>query len=285
MIPTSFEDEQELQRVLAERPQLLVANGAPAPLLLAQQLTLPDARTLDLLLLDVDSIPVVVGTTLGRCGDCRRDVVAEAIDAISALAQVTVAQLDEAVGGAVGRALQTFAGNDRHDFDRRRDSLAMNLRSARVKFIVAVEELQPSLHRMIRLLAEHSSLDVRCVAVAKHRQSNGSTTCAASTMVDSRKSFRLSQAAPKLAPLELPSPLEPVDPAPSLKGIRLVGSAASSRKSSVPARHGVAQYQFVKRAGVWIEAYREETFAAGSVLADRGAAMPPGELGRVRWDG
>jgi hypothetical protein len=284
MIPTSFENEQELQRVLAENPQLLVADGAPAPVLLTRQLTLPDAGTLDLLLLDVDSIPVAVGTTLGRCGDCRRDVVAGAIDFISALAQLTVAQLDEAARGAVGRALQTFAGDDRHDFARRRDSLAMNLRSARVKFIVAVEELQPSLHRMIRLLAEHSSLDVQCVAVAKRRQSNGDTYYAP-TMVDSRRSLRQSHAAPKPTPLELPVPLEPVDRAPSPKGIRLVGSAASCRKSSVPAWHGAAQYQFVKRAGVWIEAYREETFAAGSVMAARGAAMSSGDLGRVQWDG
>ena len=285
MIPSSFENEQELQRVLAENPQLLVANGAPPPVLLTRQLTLPDAGTLDLLLLDVDSIPVVVGTTLGRCGDCRRDVVAEAIDYISALAQLTVAQLDEAARGAVGRALQTLAGNDGHDFDRRRASLAMNLRSARIKFIVAVEELQPSLHRMIRLLAEHSSLDVQCVAVAKRRQSNGDTYYAPSTVVDSGRSSRQSHALRHATPPGLPLPLEAVDRAPSPKGIRLVGSAASHRKSAMPAWRGVAQYQFVKRAGVWIEEYREETIAAGSVMAARGAEIPSGDIGRVQWDG
>jgi hypothetical protein len=104
-------------------------------------------------------------------------------------------------------------------------------------------------------------------------------------MVDSRRSWRQSHAAPKLTPLELPLPLEPLDRAPSPKGIRLVGSATSCRKSTVPAWHGVAQYQFVKRAGVWIEAYREETFAAGSAMAARGAAMPSDDLGRVQWDG
>jgi hypothetical protein len=285
MIPTSFENEQELQRVLAENPQLLVANGAPPPVLLTRQLTLPDAGTLDLLLLDVDSIPVIVGTTLGTCGDCRRDVVAEAIDYISALAQLTVAQLDEAARGAVGRALLTFAGNDGHDFDRRWASLAMNLRSARVKFIVAVEELQPSLHRMIRLLAEHSSLDVQCVAVAKRREANGDTYYAPSTIVDAGRRLRQSYAAPHFTPLELPSPPEPIDRTPSPKGIRLVGPAASSRKSSVPAWRGSAPYQFVKRAGVWIEAYREDAFAAGSVMAARGAEISPADLGRVQWDG
>ena len=265
MIPTSFQNEQELQRVLAENPQLLVANGAPPPVLLTRQLTLPDAGTLDLLLLDVDSIPVVVGTTLGGGGDCRRDVVAEAIDYISALAQLTVAQLDNAARGAVERALRTFAGDDGADFDRRRASLAVNLRAARIRFIIAVEALQPSLRRRIRLLAEHSTLDVQCVTVAKGQESNGDTYYAPSSMVDSGRS-------------------SPVDRAPSPKGIRLVGSAASHRKSTVPAWRGSAQYQFVKRAGVWIETYREDPFAAGSLMAARVAETPP-DLGRVQWDG
>jgi hypothetical protein len=253
MIPTSFENEQELQNVLAENPQLLVADGSPPPVLLSQQLTLPEAGTLDLLLLDVDSIPVVVGTALGPCGDCRRDVVAEAIDYISALAQLTVAQLDHAARGAVERALRTLAGGDGHDFERRRASLAANLRSARVKFIVVAEELGPSLARMIKLLSEHSRLDIQCVAVGSGRVSR------------------------------------PIDRTPSPNGIRLVGAATSYRKATAPAWRASApyqvsaQYQFVKRAGVWTEAYREDAFADGS--APRVAETPPGDLGRVHWDG
>ena len=267
MIPTAFENEQELQRVLAENPQLLVADGAPPPVLLTRHLTLPDAGTLDLLLLDVDSIPVVVGTTLGRCGDCRRDVVGEAIDYISALAQLTVAELDDAARGAVGRALRAFAGNDGHDFERRWALLAVNLRSARVRFIFAVEELRPSLDRMIRLLAEHSSLDVQCVAVAKCRVANGDTFYAPSTIAGFGSNSR------------------PLDRAPSPTGIRLVGSAANARKAAAPAWPASAQYHFVKRAGVWSEALREEAFGAGSVMAARIAETPPADLARVQWDG
>ena len=113
--------------------------------------------------------------------------------------------------------------------------------------IVAVDALQPSLHRMITLLAEHSSLDLQCVVV----DSGGSV---------------------------------PVDRAPSPKGIRLVGSAASYRKPAVPAWRSSTQYQFVKRAGVWIETYREDPFAARSLLAARVTETPP-DPGRVQWDG
>ena len=92
--------------------------------------------------------------------------------------------------------------------------------------IVAIEALQPSLNRMIRLLAEP----------------------------------------------------------PSPKGIRLVGSAASYRKPVVPALRGSTQYQFVKRAGVWIETYREDPFAARPFVAARVTETAP-DPGRVQWDG
>jgi hypothetical protein len=141
MIPTSFENEQELQRVLAENPRLLVA----------------------------------------------------AIDFISARAQSTVTQLDDAARGALERALRTFAGKD----------------------------------------------------------GDGSV---------------------------------PAGRTPSPPGIRLVGSAASYRKPAVPAWRSSTQYQFVKRAGVWIETYREDPFAARSLIAARATETAP-DPGRVQWDG
>ena len=115
------------------------------------------------------------------------------------------------------------------------------------ELIVAVEALQLPLHRMIGLLAEHSSLDLQCVVV----DSGGSV---------------------------------PVDRPPSPTGIRLVGSAANYRKPAVPPWRGSAQYQFVKRAGVWIETYREDPFATHSLIAARATEAPP-DPGRVQWDG
>ena len=182
-IPASFESEHELERVLADNLQLLVAEGATAPVVVARQLTFPGAGRLNfLLLVDVESIPVVVETRLASSGDSRRDVIAQAIDHISAVAQLTVDQLNAAAGGAVERALWRFGGDDRHDFCRRWTSLAANLRAARVRLLVAVDELRPPLDRRIRFLAEHSNLDIRCVAVAKSRESNGDT-CYAPTIV------------------------------------------------------------------------------------------------------
>src|SRR3954469_10617512 len=57
------------------------------------------------------------------------------------------------------------------------------------------------------------------------------------------------------------------DRTPSPAAIRLVGSAAACRKPAVPAWRSSTQYQFVKRAGVWIETYREDPFAVQSLIA------------------
>jgi hypothetical protein len=256
MVPASFENEQELERLLAENPQLLVADGATPPVLLSQQLILPDAGKLDLLLLDVESIPIVVETKLTKSGDCRREVVAQAIDCISAVTQLTVAQLDDAASGAVERALRTFAGDDGNDFDRRWTSLAVNLRAGRVRFIVAVDELRPSLARLIRFLAEHSNLDVQCVAVAKSREPNRDSYYAPTIVLDAVRTSPRPFASPKVTPPERSAVLDSVDWVPPPQGIRLVGSAAHYRKIVAPA---------------W--------------GASRIVETPPFDLGRVQWDG
>lgn len=280
MSPASFESEQELQTVLAENPQLLVADGT-TPVLLIQQLTLPDVGALDLLLLDVESIPIVVATTIGTTGACRRETVARAIDSMAALAELTVEQLDTAAGGAVARALTTLGDGDHHEFERRWRSLGVHLRAARIRVVVAVGERQPSLDRTIRFLGEHSSLDVQCVAVAKCRASNGDTYYAATIAPDTFGAPRQPLASPPETRRELPVVLDSVDQSPWSKAIRLVGSPGNYRKHAAPAWRTSPSSRFVKRAGVWSETCGEEGGTAdGAAIAAR-----IGDLGRVQWDG
>src|SRR5207244_4448969 len=199
-VPASFDNERELERLLAENLQLLVADGATPLLVVAHQLILPDAGRLDILLLvDVDSVPIVVETRLASSIDSRREVVAQAIDDMSAVTQLTVEELNAAASGAVERALWTFAGDDSQDFYRRWTSLAMNLRIARVRLIVAVDELRPDLDRRIKFLAAHSNVDVRCVELAKSRESNGDTYYVPTIVIDTVNPVPRSLASPNIA--------------------------------------------------------------------------------------
>jgi hypothetical protein len=285
MSPASFESEQELQTALAENPQLLVAGGATPPILLIPRLTLRDVGAIDLFLLAAESIPVAVATTVGTAGDGRREMVARAIDSIAALARLTAEQLDTAGGGAVERTLRTLAGGNRDEFDRRWTLLGVNLRAARVRFVVAVDERRPSLDRTIRFLSEHSSLDVQCVAVARCRAANGDTYYA-STMIPDAAGDPSGPLASKVTQREQAVGLDSVDQSPWSNAIRLVGSPGTYRKQATPAWRASMSSRFVKRAGVWTETHGEEADAAGSPAVNaRGGDTSPDDLARVQWDG
>lgn len=286
MSPASFENEQELQTALAENPQLLVAGGATAPILLISRLTLHGVGTIDLFLLADESIPIIVATTVGTAGDGRREVVARAIDSIAALARLTVEQLDMAAGGAVERTLTTLAGGSRDEFDRRWTLLGLNLRAARIRFVVAVDERRPSLDRTIRFLAEHSSLDVQCVAVARCRDSNGDAYYASTMVPDDVGDPSASLTSSPGTRRERAAGLDSLDQSPWSNVIRLVGSPVNYRKQAAPAWRASASARFVKRAGVWTETHGEEPDAAGSPATNaRGGETPSDDLARVQWDG
>jgi hypothetical protein len=246
MVPAPFENDDELACVLAENPELLAADGERPPMLVTRSVALPD-RTLDcLLLLDARSIPVVVEPALASMERSGRDLVGDAIDTVSALAQLTVAQLDAAAGGAVERALTSWAEGSRDDFARRWSSLGAHLRAARVRLIAAVDRPTASLDRRIQFLADHSDLEVRCVSVAKFRDEGGDSHYAPTVVFDGGAWTR---SVDRQSAAELP--------------IRLVGSPVNYRR-----RRGAGL-----QGGPPVPA------------AERVARPAAVELERIQWDG
>jgi hypothetical protein len=66
----------------------------------ASQLDLPEgAGKLDLLFVNSEGLPIAVEVKLGANAEARRQVVAQAIDYLSALTSLTVDGLDQRVGG------------------------------------------------------------------------------------------------------------------------------------------------------------------------------------------
>ncbi len=286
MSSASFENEQELQTALAEHPQLLVVAGAAPPILLIPKLTLPGVGAMGVFLLAVESIPIVVATVVGTSADVRGEMLARAIDAIAAMARLTVEQLDMAAGGAVHSTLTTLADGDPDEFDRRWMRLGVNLRAARVRFVVAVDERQPSLDRTIGFLAAHSSLDVQCVAVVKYREVNGDSYYASTIAPGAAGTASEPLTSSPSTRQERAVTLDPLDQPPWSNAMRLVGSPGSHRKQAPPPWRVSASSRFVKRAGVWTETHGEEPDAAGShSTAARGGETPPDVLARVQWDG
>lgn len=163
-----FSNEAELQTLLANNPSLLQNDTEPALALVKREVNLGSSGFLDLLLINSDGLPIAVEVKLQRNSESRREVVAQAIDYITALTDKTVDELDEETGAQLSLAIRSFGEGD-EDFERRWKSIGANLRAGLARLIVAVDGSNPGLERMLRFLAEKSELDVQLVIVEQYQ--------------------------------------------------------------------------------------------------------------------
>ena len=98
---SQWASENELEQVLAGEVSLLQGSADHRLKLVARQVNLPDAGTLDVLCVDENGLPVAVEVKLARNGESRREVVAQIVDYLSALTELTVDELDLLVEGAL----------------------------------------------------------------------------------------------------------------------------------------------------------------------------------------
>jgi hypothetical protein len=163
-----FSNEAELQKLLADNPSLLQNEAEPALAFVQSEVKLGSSGFLDLLLINSDGLPIAVEVKLQKNSESRREVVAQAIDYITALTDKTVDELDEQTGAQLTQAIRSFDEND-VEFERRWRAIGANLRAGLARLIVAVDGSNPGLERMLRFLAEKSELDVQLVVVEQYK--------------------------------------------------------------------------------------------------------------------
>jgi hypothetical protein len=198
--PVEFSSEQELELLLKEHPELLQDDNdadeanATRVAFVASQLDLPEgAGTLDLLFVSSDGLPVAVEVKLERNAQARREVVAQAIDYLSALTSLTVDELDELVAGRLQQELEKLAPpGDDQAVERLWRSVGTNLRAGKARLVVALDDAPPGLERIFRFLTDHASLDVQLVTVAQYPSKAG-RVFVSRTRVDSASSAQASR--------------------------------------------------------------------------------------------
>ena len=166
--PLGFSNEEELELLLSNSPDLLRDDGGPAIAFVDRQVDLREAGILDLLFVSSDGLPIAVEVKLARNAQARREVLAQAIDYISSLTALTVDELDERVNGKLEVALRTFVTEEDDDFDRVWRSVGANLRAGLARLVVALDEVPAALERILRFLARTSQLDIQLVAVQRY---------------------------------------------------------------------------------------------------------------------
>jgi hypothetical protein len=164
----SFNNEAELQKLLADNPSLLQNEAEPSLALVKREVNLGSSGYLDLLLINSDGLPIAVEVKLQKNAESRREVVAQAIDYITALTDKTIDELAEETGAQLSQAIRSFDESD-VEFERRWKAIGANLRAGLARLIVAVDGANPGLERMLRFLAEKSELDVQLVVVEQYK--------------------------------------------------------------------------------------------------------------------
>lgn len=167
MTAEQFKSEAELQALIEQNPHLLIGQSEPAIVYTHRELNLPDAGFLDLFCIDEEGTPIAVEVKLGRNAESRRKVVAQAFDYAADLSELTIDELDDICDGSIEECL---SGLDIEENLWKR--CGTNLRAGQMKIVIAVDESNESLNRMVRYINEHSDLDVRLVAISKFSDGN-----------------------------------------------------------------------------------------------------------------
>jgi hypothetical protein len=195
-----FDDTHELEAVLADNPRLLVAENASPPFVACRQLALGEAGSPPLLLLDLQSVPILVEAGAGGSDASGPALISRGLDHLLALTQMTARQVDEAAGGGLVAALRDISGDDTETFSRCWARFAANLAAVRVRLILAVDQPWPRLQPVIEFLAKQTRFGVQCVVVAKSRGVNGDA-CYTSTVFDPRRDLSHSHGPGRTNPL------------------------------------------------------------------------------------
>jgi hypothetical protein len=153
----SYENERELQQLVADSPQLVASTEAVVAL---REFSLPAAGTLDVLIIDLDGHLTLVEAKLNRNPDIRRAVVGQLLGYAGALWGMGYDELDAAVARRKAATLVELAvaKAEGADFEAEefRARVASNLRAGAFRLVFAVDEITEDLRRAVEYLNAHT---------------------------------------------------------------------------------------------------------------------------------
>jgi hypothetical protein len=155
---TSYENEAELQDLVAGSPELV---GAPAALVALREFALPNAGSLDVLLVDLEGAVTLVEAKLNRNPDIRRAVVGQLLGYAGGLWRMSYDELDAVVRRRTGSSLaehaQGVADDEEFEAAEFRVRVADNLAAGAFRLVFAVDEITEDLKRAVEYLNAHTA--------------------------------------------------------------------------------------------------------------------------------
>ena len=167
-----YKNEEELQELLFKNPGLLDEEKSDLVNIkreVAVKRRNDNSQTgrIDILGVTPSGIITLVEVKLKRNGQSRREVLAQIIDYISILSDYSYYELDAATDGKLSEAISSFENNE--ELPR---TIENNLRNGSVRLIIAVDEANDDLHRIIEFVVKHN-FRVDLIEIKKIKNGDG----------------------------------------------------------------------------------------------------------------
>ena len=175
IMSSPFENEKALEDILVAHPNLLQGGvGQDELFFVARQVQLPDVGTIDIFLVTSEGLPVITEVKLSKNQQARREIVAQIFDYVSALTLLDLYQLDDLVGDKLQETIEMISAESQSQ-DLWKDFNG-HLKSARTRFILAIDEAPEGLFRIMEFLRRHTNLDIRLIEIRKFKDGSGGST-------------------------------------------------------------------------------------------------------------
>ena len=169
---TTYTDEAELQRLIADSPSLLpgVEDGVAA---VAREVAVPGVGAADLIVVDREGEITIVECKLAANSEIRRSVIGQAFAYAAGVWQLSYEDFDRAFA-ARGQSLESsFDGAADWDAPAFREAVEANLERGALGLVIAVDQITDELKRTIVYINRHTTAELRLLALELRRAADG----------------------------------------------------------------------------------------------------------------
>jgi len=166
-----FTEEGKLQDYLEEYPSLIpladIVEGASDLLCIGREVS-AGPGAIDLLFIDKEGLLTVVETKLAKNPEARRTVIGQIIEYASYISQWTADDVYRIANEYLKSNLDEVMGNLDEDF---RSNIEQNLKSGKMRLIIAVDELIEPLRATVTFLNSYSKFDILLLQLKSFEES------------------------------------------------------------------------------------------------------------------
>ena len=164
---TEFADEVQLQKFLYDSPELLEWQD-DEPIVFTRESALPGSGYTDLIGVAANGDILLVETKLAKNPEIRRKVIGQVLEYAAFLWGMAYAEFNQFFVKGEGRSLVEILAEKSDDFvaDEFENAVAKNLKDGRFYLLIAVDEMNKELERIISYLSSRGSgLKLEALAV------------------------------------------------------------------------------------------------------------------------